>query len=165
MINQVINKYLIFFKRMKGLFFKTENGIDKLKSIVNNSNNMNTNKSLYLTELNLPAEGIYQNHEITINQDKAVNKSPVSSYLIKNQKTFKNVKLNAVDYMLHEETHYTDFKKISEFLETVQLENFKIYNNNENEIKKKKKLLEDLEMQVSEVKYLLRLFYILIFQT
>ena len=78
----------------------------------------------------------------------------ISSFLSKNQNKFKETEQNVLDYMVHEETNYTDFNKISDYLENKIKEEQKIYNKNLNDIIIKKKYLEDLELQISEVNFI-----------
>ena len=95
---------------------------------------------LYLTELSERPQ---------IKKKKKNNK--FSSYLVKNQKKFNKAKIDVIDYMLNDQINHTDFYKISEFYQNKLIEDQNILNDNENEIKKKRELLEVLELQISEV--------------
>ena len=56
-----------------------------------------------------------------------------------------------VDYLVNEETHYTDMAKIEEYLKEKSKKANQIFNKNKDIIEKKRKALKQLETQISEV--------------
>lgn len=78
-------------------------------------------------------------------------KKKLSSYLIKNRNTFEKTTSQVLNFMVNEETQFADLTKIEDYYRQKALKYNTTYNNNDLEIEKKKKQLEDLEMQIEQV--------------
>jgi hypothetical protein len=84
---------------------------------------------------------------------KTRQKNNISSFVSKNQDTFEKTTSMMLDYLVNEETNYTDMIKIEDYLKNKNLGHYKKYNSQGDEIIKKRELVKNLEMQITEVKF------------
>jgi hypothetical protein len=98
--------------------------------------------NFYLTELN---------HAQSTKLDKSLAKH-VSSYLVKNSEKFEQTTSNFLDFMINEHTRHTDLSKIEEYFQAKGVENYQKYNTKVDLIQKRRKILQDLDNIIEEVK-------------
>ncbi len=111
--------------------------------------------SLYITGVDIQGESNKEVSKMTKtfkNSDKK-HKKEISSFVSKNQENFEKTTSKMLDYLVNEETNYTDMIKIEEYLKSKNLNHYKKYNIHAEAIRKKKDLVKTLELQISEVSY------------
>jgi hypothetical protein len=118
--------------------------------------------SVYLTAININ-ENRDTNNEQTEMKSFSPNKSvhdptgkntpqaKSSCFLTKNHEKFEKTTSMMLDYLVNEETHYTDMIKIEDYFKNKTIEDYKIYNTNLDEIKKKREMLKMMESHLNEV--------------
>lgn len=74
-----------------------------------------------------------------------------SFYLVKNEASFKKMTSEVLDYMVNEETHYTDLLKIEDYFKEQSIKDYHVFNERRDEILKKQSYLDQLELQAEEV--------------
>lgn len=110
-------------------------------------------ETLYITSVNQETANkvnspIELPHSPNIREMKKNTK--LSSYLIKNRETFDNTTSQVLDFMVHEETQFTDLTKIEDYYKDKTIAYYDKFNENSLMINKKKKLLEDLDLQIGQ---------------
>lgn len=74
-----------------------------------------------------------------------------SSYLAKNDKEFFRISEQVLDFMVNEETQFTDFIKIQDYFQSKVVENCAAISSNDQEIRKKEQRLLDIQKQINEL--------------
>jgi hypothetical protein len=116
-----------------------------MKANENVKNNILSNSTnLYLTEVEIKTQ-------TRDSPNKKIEKQQISSYLIKNQDKFEKTTSNFLDFLVNEETHYTDLMKIEDYFKEKAIEYYQSFNSQVDEIHKKRKLLMDLDKQIEQV--------------
>jgi hypothetical protein len=87
----------------------------------------------------------------TFSPGKTTPRNKNSCFLTKNHEKFEKTTSMMLDYLVNEETHYTDMIKIEDYFKNKTIEDYKIYNAKQDEIIKKRQMLENLEGQINEV--------------
>ena len=78
-------------------------------------------------------------------------KTPTSYFLVKNQKKYNRAKNDLMNYLIDEQAKYTNLDKASEFYQNQIEEYRRKMNKNEEIIEKKKKILDSMNIQFSEL--------------
>jgi hypothetical protein len=74
-----------------------------------------------------------------------------SSYLIKNDKEFNKATGQVLDFLVNEETQFTDLSKIEDYFKSSAVNNYHSFNSNRNDIRKKNQELEILQSVIDQV--------------
>lgn len=106
-------------------------------------------KGFYITEIPIKKEEVENNTEKIHNSPKNENQS---AYLIKNKKDFEETTSKILNFMVGEETDFTDLLKIEDFYKQQTITYCQEYNLNKNDIKKKSDYLENIQKEINEVK-------------
>ncbi len=117
--------------------------------------------SVYLTAVNITDQRDQNNDEqsaassrtksLDMSPQKTTTKNTNSCFLTKNHEKFEKTTSMMLDYLVNEETHYTDMIKIEDYFKNKTIEDYKIYNFKQDEINKKREMLQKLEDQINEV--------------
>lgn len=75
-----------------------------------------------------------------------------SAFVIKNEKTFNETKKTMIEFLINDETQYVDLFKCHEFYEQMSYKNNNLLNINQNEIKKKRKRLAEIQKVIESVR-------------
>jgi hypothetical protein len=104
---------------------------------------------LYITEIDQGNQK--QENKNNNNNDIKVDKQQISSYLAKNQKVFHKTSDKMLDYLVNEETKFTDLQKIEDHFKYNMIIKNKLYNENNKTINEKENQLEGLELEIEQV--------------
>ena len=115
-------------------------------------------KGFYITEVPIKKEEVENKIEKINNSPKIENQS---AYLIKNKKDFEETTSKILNFMVGEETDFTDLLKIEDFYKQQTITYCQEFNLNKNDIKKKSDYLENIQKEIDEVKKnkILKFFY------
>jgi hypothetical protein len=118
----------------------------------------------YITEVKLKKETEFETSEDFLNK-KSIEKNMIqSAFLVKNTKEFDEKTSEILNFMIGEETDFTDLMKIEDFFKKETIKYCEEYNVNRNSLDKKQNLLKKLQLEIEEViKNFLLLFLLLIF--
>jgi hypothetical protein len=106
---------------------------------------------LYITEVKIKKENENETSEEFLNKkiiEKNINQS---AYLIKNTKEFEETTSQILNFMIAEQTDFTDLIKIEDFLKKETIKFCEEYNLNRNDIEKRQDLLRKLQKEIEEV--------------
>lgn len=105
-------------------------------------------ENFYITEVSADKPSSLNQSKIKSTNDKT---EKISSYLIKNKGKFEKATSQVLNYMVNEETHFTDLMKIEDYFKQKTIDDYNKNNLLEEEIRKKNKILEELDLQIGQV--------------
>ena len=118
----------------------------------------------YITEVKLKKGTEFETSEDFLNKKSNEKNNHQSAFLVKNTKEFDEKTSEILNFMIGEETDFTDLMKIEDFFKKETIKYCEEYNVNRNSLEKKQNLLKKLQLEIEEViKKFFRLFLLLIF--
>jgi len=105
----------------------------------------------YITEVKLNKRTEFETSEDFLNKKSLEKNLNQSAFLVKNTKDFEETTSKILNYMIGEETDFTDLMKIEDFFKQETIKYCEEYNVNRNCFEKKQDLLKKLQLEIEEV--------------
>lgn len=108
---------------------------------------------LYITEVKLDKADEFESSEDFLKKKNAELNINQSSFLVKNTKEFEETTSKILNFMIGEETDFTDLMKIEDFFKKETIKYCEEYNVNRNSLEKKQDLLKKIQLEIEEVNF------------
>jgi len=105
----------------------------------------------YITEVKIKKENEFETSDDFLNKNNIEKNINQSAFLVKNTKDFEETTSKILNFMIGEETDFTDLMKIEDFFKKETIKYCEEYNVNRNDINKKQDLLKKLQKEIEEV--------------
>jgi hypothetical protein len=103
-----------------------------------------------MSSWNLTGVNIINTDKEESDKNSEMKQTKFSKFITKNQKKFDKTQSMMLDYLVTEETHYTDMEKIEEYLNKKNTEDNKLINEKNDKIQKKKDILFKATVQINQ---------------
>lgn len=105
----------------------------------------------YITEVKLNKGTEFETSDEFLNKKNLEKNLNQSAFLVKNTKEFEDTTSKILNFMIGEETDFTDLMKIEDFFKKETIRYCEEYNLNRNCLEKKQDLLKKMQLEIEEV--------------
>jgi len=108
----------------------------------------------YITEVKVNKGNDFETSDDFNNKKGAEKNLNQSAFLVKNTKEFEETTSKILNFMIGEETDFTDLMKIEDFFKKETIKYCEEFNINKNDLEKKQDFLKKIQLEIEEVIYL-----------